>query len=481
MFKQIHIVKLKIISIFILTLINTSCKKEVSKIDEISKIDDNFFVMKSYENNSNQAFSSNSSKSSTSLIDSVVTELRIRDGIYKFSGKLVKQMGIPYWDYSMKLNNENGNHTLITPILDSNNSIENLIISYQNKNKKLIVKIINKKSIQKNIPKYGNSTTNSFTTSTLNGIFEAMSFKIKKDITSIGNNKISYSQNIKKNSSVYVNYVCWYYVSWSNGYYETTNTQCSYNLIITKTDILNLNDTWQVPDFDQMSGGGGGVDIFEQAEKIIIDSSILNNINTKCVFEAMSSSILKDILAGFSNNTKYNLIISLDPSLPNNTTGRVTPDGYNIYLKINSNLIDNETSKIWTASTILHEAFHAKLLLKVKEEFGDTYQDINRRPTSINDMELKELVDYYMQNSREKNRWASANHDWMVNNINLMSTYLSKYVERYYPNLYKPEKNLEPYKFLMYHGLENSKFYIENYVTSLNEYARDLIDINCPK
>jgi hypothetical protein len=176
----------------------TSCKKEATKIDEISTIDDNFFIMKSYENNSNQAFSSNSSKPNPTLIDSVVNELRIRDGIYKFSGKLVKQMGIPYWDYSMKLNNENGNHTLITPILDSNNSIENLIFSYQNKNKKLIVKIINKRSFQKNIPKYGNSTTNSFSTSTLNGIFEAMNFKIKKDITVIGNSKISYSQNIKK-------------------------------------------------------------------------------------------------------------------------------------------------------------------------------------------------------------------------------------------------------------------------------------------
>jgi hypothetical protein len=473
--------KHKIINIFILTLMITSCKKEATKIDEISTIDDNFFIMKSYENNSNQAFSSNSSKPNPTLIDSVVNELRIRDGIYKFSGKLVKQMGIPYWDYSMKLNNENGNHTLITPILDSNNSIENLIFSYQNKNKKLIVKIINKKSFQKNIPKYGNSTTNSFSTSTLNGIFEAMNFKIKKDITVIGNSKISYSQNIKKNSSVYVNYVCWYYISWRNGYYETTNTQCSYNLIITKIDILNLNDTWQAPDFDQMSGGGGGIDIFEQAEKIIIDSSILNNINIKCVFEAMSSSILKDILAGFSNNTKYNLIVSLDPSLPNNTTGRVIPDGYNIYLKINPNLIDNEYSKIWTASTILHEAFHAKLLLKVKEEFGDLYQDINKWPTPINDMELKELVDYYMQNSIEKNRWESANHDWMVRNIENMSNYSSQYVQKYYPSLYNPSNGLDPYKYLMYHGLQNSKFYDKNYVKKLDDYAHDLINTNCPQ
>ena len=278
-----------------------------------------------------------------------------------------------------------------------------------------------------------------------------------------------------------MNYVCWYYISWRNGYYETTNTQCSYNLIITKIDILNLNNTWQAPDFDQMSGGGGGIDIFEQAEKIIIDSSILNNINIKCVFEAMSSSILKDILAGFSNNTKYNLIVSLDPSLPNNTTGRVIPDGYNIYLKINPNLIDNEYSKIWTASTILHEAFHAKLLLKVKEEFGDLYQDINKWPTPINDMELKELVDYYMQNSIAKNRWESANHDWMVRNIENMSNYLSQYVQKYYPSLYNPSNGLDPYKYLMYHGLQNSKFYDKNYVKKLDDYAHDLINTNCPQ
>lgn len=468
----------KIISIFLMALTIISCKKEVNKIEEISTIDGNFFIMKSYENNNNQSFSSNGSNPGPSFIDSVINEIRMRDGIYKFSGKLVRQMGIPYWDFSMKVNNENGNHTLITPILDSNNNVENLIFSYQNKNKNIIIKIVNKRTIQKNIPKYGNSTTNSFSTSTLNGIFEAISYKIKNNQTI--NKKVSLSQNIKNNSSVYINFVCWYYVSWSNENFTISNTQCSYNLIITKTDIVNLNETWQVPDFDQMSGGGG-IDNFEQVEKIIIDSSILNNINIKCVYETMSSSILKEILSGFSITTKYNLNISLDPLLPSNSTGRVTHDGYNIYLKINPTFIDNDVSKIWTASTILHEAFHAKLLLKVKEEFGDSYQDSNRWPTSINDMELRELVDYYMQNSKEKNRWESANHDWMVNNINLMSIYLSRYVEKYYPYLYKPEKNLEPYKFLMYHGLQNSRFYIENYVTTLDDYSRDLIVVNCPQ
>jgi hypothetical protein len=45
--------KHKIINIFILTLMITSCKKEATKIDEISTIDDNFFILLKYKKYSN--------------------------------------------------------------------------------------------------------------------------------------------------------------------------------------------------------------------------------------------------------------------------------------------------------------------------------------------------------------------------------------------------------------------------------------------
>lgn len=105
-------------------LIISSCKKEEIKIKENGTIDEHFYLMKDYDNANYQSYSLNSTRSSTSLIDSVINEIKLRDGIYKFSGKLVKQMGIPYWDYSIKVKNENGNHTLITPILDSNKNVE---------------------------------------------------------------------------------------------------------------------------------------------------------------------------------------------------------------------------------------------------------------------------------------------------------------------------------------------------------------------
>lgn len=41
----------KIISIFLMALTIISCKKEVNKIEEISTIGGNFFIMKSYEKN----------------------------------------------------------------------------------------------------------------------------------------------------------------------------------------------------------------------------------------------------------------------------------------------------------------------------------------------------------------------------------------------------------------------------------------------
>ena len=119
-------IKNKFIFLFLLLLTISSCKKEEIKIKEIGTIDEHFYLMKDYDNANYQSYSLNGTKSSISLIDSVINEIKLRDGIYKFSGKLVKQMGIPYWDYSMKVKNENGNHTLITPILDSNKNVENL-------------------------------------------------------------------------------------------------------------------------------------------------------------------------------------------------------------------------------------------------------------------------------------------------------------------------------------------------------------------
>ena len=98
-------------------------------------------------------------------------------------------------------------------------------------------------------------------------------------------------------------------------------------------------------------------------------------------------------------------------------------------------------------------------------------------------MDLRQLMDYYQQVSIDNNTWASVNHDWMVNNIDLMARYLSLYVQEFYPNIYNPYVGLDPYKYQMYKGLEGSRFYQQNinYIDSLKEYIRDLMTKDCPQ
>ncbi len=201
-------------------------------------------------------------------------------------------------------------------------------------------------------------------------------------------------------------------------------------------------------------------------DKIITDTSIMNNINIKCVYENLTATVLKDILVGFSNSDVYNLRFTLDPNMPMNKEGMTTKIAANDFLiSINPNLIDNSYSKIWTASLFIHEAFHAQLFLKSQQMFGN--QDLAKWPTPINEMDLNELMNYFEQNSKSNNIWESVNHDWMVNNLDIMSQKLQNYVSIYFPaissEINSMNLGLVPYQSLMYKGLEKSILFKEKF------------------
>lgn len=80
-----------------------------------------------------------------------------------------------------------------------------------------------------------------------------------------------------------------------------------------------------------------------------------------------------------------------------------------------TNAYDNGYSKIWLASSFIHEAFHAKLHQKAIELLGT--DEIQNWPKDINDMTLSELATYFQQSAITKNVWNSIGHDWMVNHV----------------------------------------------------------------
>ncbi|WP_298299289.1 hypothetical protein [Hydrotalea sp.] len=237
------------------------------------------------------------------------------------------------------------------------------------------------------------------------------------------------------------------------------------------------NALYDVPDNNSAGGGDTIID-----DIIIPDSTILNNPIIRCVYDQLYNSCLKNILANFSNSTAYSLTFTVG-ALPND--GNTKYLGNNSFLiTINGNdAIDPSYSRIWLAATFIHESFHAKLRQKALEIFGEA--DILTWPKHIDDMTLKELTSYIELHAKDKSLWNNIMHDWMVNNIDEMASSLRTYVQSYYKTTFANVGNdLEPYRALMYMGLQNSTFYNEKVINTgkealYNNFRSQFVIVTC--
>jgi hypothetical protein len=216
------------------------------------------------------------------------------------------------------------------------------------------------------------------------------------------------------------------------------------------------------------SGGGASTNSAAVFQAIKPDTSITNHPIVECVYvHLMNPNLnhdLKSILASFDDNQVYNVTFAL--------SSNIGGDGMCSYLGNNSFLInlnaaeatDSNYSRIYLASTFIHEAFHAKLRQKVLETFGEI--DATELPQkSIDDMTLAELASFFEAEAKSSNIWESIEHDWMVANITDLATSLEQFVQTYYKATYAAVgSDLAPYEALMYMGLEGSTLYQEDVV-----------------
>lgn len=204
------------------------------------------------------------------------------------------------------------------------------------------------------------------------------------------------------------------------------------------------------------------------AASIKPDTSITNHPIVQCVYtHLMNPNLnhgLKSVLSSFDDGQPYNVTFTL-------STGLTDVDGQCAFLGNNSFLItingteaeDSSYSRIYLASTFIHEAFHAKLRQKVLETFGTATVDAWPKP--INDMTLSELATYFELESKSNNIWESIEHDWMVDNIATLATTLQQFVQTYYKSTAAAVgSSLTPYEALMYMGLQDATVYQEEVV-----------------
>lgn len=216
-------------------------------------------------------------------------------------------------------------------------------------------------------------------------------------------------------------------------------------------------------------GGGGASSSGTTTDDITANTTITTNPNVMCVWQHLMSAQLtnglRSILSAFADNQVYNITFTVAPL--DTGDGLTTYQGGNNFLvKINaSEANDASYSRIYLATTFIHEAFHAKLRQKALATFGTTV--ISTWPKPIDDMDLSELANCFEAESKQENIWDNVTHDWMVENINLLGTSLQQYVQTFYHATYAAVGS-DPtvYQDLMYMGLQNCTLFQEQIVSA---------------
>jgi len=240
--------------VFIFTIL-FGCSKE-TQIEKNEKVDKKqFFSRVSNSKFENQIRSnSNETEKSGDIIDTTISLLKIGNEAKNFVNPIVLKYGYPFWDYSMVLKNLNGLKTVLVPVVDNNNEVRLIIIGYQNRKDKMIFKFLSRNTIQSNLPESGDKLGTILSQQSIAGIFDVFNKRMKN--VNVRQSNSNSSSSIVGNG-IYVSYECWYQ-TWtgSDGSFGITNTQCSFNIIISGGIIYNLIGEVQIPQLDETNGGG---------------------------------------------------------------------------------------------------------------------------------------------------------------------------------------------------------------------------------
>lgn len=237
-------------------------------------------------------------------------------------------------------------------------------------------------------------------------------------------------------------------------YFSDGSSQC--------TDWFYIGSTYETY---CSSGGGGGYsgEDNKDKQKIIPDTSITKHEKVNCVYQNLMSptlnSCLKHILSSFDDNNVYNVTFKIEDLYVTGSTNYLGNNNFLIRIDA-SDAYDNEYSRIWLASTFIHEAFHAQLRQKALELLGTA--EIQNWPKNIDDMTLSELATYFQQSAESTGVWNSIGHDWMLNHLNEMTNAIKEFTQTYYPTTYTDMLTYpNAYKALALMGLSESIFYSE--------------------
>lgn len=213
---------------------------------------------------------------------------------------------------------------------------------------------------------------------------------------------------------------------------------------------------------------------------INMDTSILNNEKAKCaLMKMLRVPQFNYLINPFQGaNSTFTLNFNVKTTLTN-----ADARGQTIYYPSNPTVLDinlrrsfvNSEPPLHIAKTLLHEVFHANLLVKVYSAFG-TYEINNNWVKKPEYMELNELIDV-IENKSAGTNLNNIMHEDMAANINVMTDGLAHFALDNDANV----NNFDYYDYLAlaYEGLTDTKYYKDNiqfsqiyYVAGANMHMR---------
>ena len=296
------------------------------------------------------------------------------DSKHKFVNNIIQKYGYPHWDNSLSFNNSNGYQTHFIPLTDSNNTVNRLLLAYQNGINGYTFKIINKNDPQSKLPEHGNKEASIFTKQSLKGIFKTAEEKL---LTQSNNSSLSTIDRNKVKALFWsVSYSCWYY-TWteSDGSFGISNTQCSYSFDFTAEVVRIIQ--FDEPIFGGAGSGSSGntTNNFKIWNSIInpclrdLVNKIINNpnrlstpLNTPTYTDLLTGRFY-DIFGGRNYFVDRNIVFAESAAFDNEAKYRGAANYYfqtspdTIYL--NPSIIGADASQEYIASIILHEMAHS--------------------------------------------------------------------------------------------------------------------------
>lgn len=205
------------------------------------------------------------------FIDTIINLMKVQDLKAKFTPQVLASYGLPKWNQSIALANENGFKTLVIPVADSNAKVSLLIFAYQTSPDNVRLKFIDRTTVQDKLPLNGTPDKKLFTKNTLTGLFNSLQEKVESS---------SKQKEIVLNDYAYTR--CW---SYSYIYPDLSLTvvawQCVTNVVVTSSPYFELTSAPTITNENNGGGGGGGggSSSYEKSEEQVMEETYQKQVD----------------------------------------------------------------------------------------------------------------------------------------------------------------------------------------------------------